>query len=113
MNRKRSPEVGQADIFGTYLETLRSGESRRDRVAESIAEGTDDDSQRLLTTLAESGARTLPDLARMTGWGLSRLMHVLDELSEFGLVTLPGRSGRDVVEITPMGAEMVNVLRDR
>ena len=75
------------------------------------ANGEEDVADRLLTVLADGGAKGIPQLVIETNLGLSKLLHALHTLRDFRLINFVGEPGEETVEVTRSGAHTVTSLR--
>lgn len=89
--------------FGTFLETVQRG-------APSDQNEQDLES-RVLAILADQGRKSIADLVSATQVKLSTVLQVLRVLRDFGLVTLVGEPGDEMVEATRSGTRTASAIR--
>lgn len=87
------------DSFGTFLETLH-GESLTN---------TGDPGVRLLSVLAEVGPSTRAELFKLSQLDLVSFAAGLEAVAASGFVASGGPSGKEVVDLTPSGREVLSV----
>lgn len=89
--------------FGTFLDTVQRGAppDQNDQDLES----------RVLAILADEGRKSIADLVSATQVKLSAVLQVLRVLRDFGLVTLVGEPGDEMVEATRSGARTAIAIR--
>lgn len=92
----------KGDSFGTFLEKMKQYQSTERTVGESPL--------RLLTILANSGPRPVPELMAESGMGFTDFAEALKTMREIGLITLTDQPGHEVVAITPSGEQMAQLL---
>ncbi len=90
-----------------FIQPLRAGRGK-DKAAKN---GDEDVADRLLTVLADGGAKGIPQLVIETNLGLSKLLHALHTLRDFRLINFVGEPGEETVEVTRSGAQTVTSLR--
>lgn len=99
-----SSQSKSADYFGTFLDTLASGEEA-ERSGES-----NDNLQRILLSLADAPLSVI-DLQRNAELGLDDVMRELDAARFSGYVQVVGPKTQEVVALTDSGRELATRLK--
>ena len=100
---KSSDSTGNVNSFGTFLESLNSQAPPGQQAPPSGAP------LKLLTALASSGPRTVPDLMSASGLAFSEFTDALTTMKTIGLVSLDGPPGQEQAALTASGEQMARL----
>lgn len=99
-----------ADTVIDYLGLKHHGKHARNGKHHDDGEG-EDVAAKLLEALAGGGPRSVPQLLAETHLALSPVLHALQTLRDFRLISFVGEPGEETVEVTRRGAEAVTVFK--
>jgi hypothetical protein len=106
MEEDKSPQ--RTDYFGTFLETVQSGQSAETRDPSTALA---DPLSMQLVQILEDGPHDTTYLQRRLGVDLLTFSKTLEAMTEARFVDLRGEAGNETVELTDDGAMLATVHR--
>jgi predicted transcriptional regulator len=98
-------EQSNADLFGTFLESVRRQEVAQQRQSGHL------DGDRLLAALHGSGPQPVSDLFVASGLSFSDFTVAIQAMEANGLVTMQGEPGKERVALTERGEYIAGAPR--